>query len=79
MGDGGAHHAHVKLMGEGDIAGVEAAPGDEGRVLDARHRMPEHAPFIRPRRDGISALVTRHVTALRISTAAARTALMMFW
>ena len=75
MGDGGAHHAHMELMGEGDIAGEQAASGDQRPVLDARHRMPEHAPFVRPRRDGVGA----HVTALRISAAAARTARMMFW
>ena len=79
MGDGGTHHAHVELTGEGDVAGEQAASGDERPILDARHRMAEHAALIRPRRDGIAGHVIRHVTALRICAAAARTALMMFW
>jgi hypothetical protein len=69
----------MELMGESDIARKQAAPGDERPILDARQRMPEHPALVRPGRDGINALVTRHVTALRICAAAARTALMMFW
>ncbi len=76
--DGGAHHAHVELMGKGDIAGEPAVPPHERRVLDPRHRMAEHAALVRARRRRI-ALAHVVPAALRISAAAARTALMMFW
>ena len=46
MGDGGPHHSHMELMGEGDIAGEQAASSDQGRVLDARHRMAEDAALV---------------------------------
>ena len=48
MGDGRPHHAHMELMGEGDVAGEQPASGHQRPVLDARHRMPEHAALVRP-------------------------------
>jgi hypothetical protein len=66
-------------MAQGYVASEQASPCDQRPILDARHRMTEHAALIRPRRHGIAAFVMRHVVALRISAAAARTALMMFW
>jgi hypothetical protein len=68
----------MELMGEGDVAREQAASGDQRPILDARDRMPEHAALVRLWRHGIADCVARHVTALRISAAAACTALMMF-
>ena len=40
---GRAHHPHVQLMCEGNVADKPAAPGDQRRVLQARHRAAENA------------------------------------
>ena len=54
----GAHHAHVKLVREGDVSGEAAPARDERRVLQPHHRLAD--PFVRhvsgalqrPARDG---------------------------
>ena len=50
MGMGGAHHAHVKLMREIDVAGKRAAPGDQRRIFQPLDRLAD--PFFPPPRSG---------------------------
>jgi hypothetical protein len=72
MGVGRAHDPHVQLMREAEIADELAAPGDQRRVFEPRHRPTDHPSCLQRHLAG-------HLRASRHSLSAARTAATMPW